>query len=57
MPYAANFTTEMAREVEVQTCFDRDKEKMAALRYLRVKISLEEDDLPTVFPVVEAMLM
>ena len=32
-------------------------EKMAALGYPGAKISLKEDDVPTLFPVVEAMLM
>ena len=31
--------------------------KGAALGYLVAKISLKEDDVPTLFPVVEAMLM
>ena len=30
---------------------------MAALNYHGAKISLKEDDVPTLFPVVEAMLM
>ena len=30
---------------------------MAALGYPGAKISLKEDDVPTLFPVVEAMLM
>ena len=30
---------------------------MAALGYPAAKISLKEDDVPTLFPVVEAMLM
>ena len=30
---------------------------MAALGYPRAKICMKEDDVPTLFPVVEAMLM
>ena len=32
-------------------------EKVAALGYPDAKMSLKEDDVPTLFPVVEAMLM
>ena len=40
-----------------KNCFDRDPGKMAALGYPGAKISLKEDDVPTLFPLLEVMLM
>lgn len=40
-----------------KACYDRDPEKMAARGYFGAKISLKEYDVPTLIPVVEAMLM
>ena len=42
---------------EAQTYFEHDLEKMAGLGYPGAKISLKEDNVPTLFPVAEAMLM
>ena len=42
-------------QVDESTCFDLEPEKMAALGYPGVKISLKEDDVPTLFPVVDAI--
>ena len=58
---AANFAKETEafklQAGEAQTCFDRDPEKMAALGNSGAKIALKEHDVPTSFPVVEAMSM
>ena len=35
------------------TCSDRHREKVAALGYPSANTSLTEDDVPTVFPVVD----
>ena len=55
--HAAHSAKEIALENKAQTCFDRDPEKMAALGYPGAEKYLKEDDVPTLFPVVEAMLM
>ena len=38
---------------EAQTYSDRNPQKMAVLGYPGAKISLKEDDVPTLFPVVD----
>ena len=40
-----------------KSCFDRDPKKMAALGWVRARISLKQDAVPTIFPVVEALLV
>ncbi|KAI0216184.1 hypothetical protein LSAT2_031773 [Lamellibrachia satsuma] len=40
-----------------KSCFGRDPKKMAALGWVGAKVSLKQDAVPTIFPLVEAVLV
>ena len=40
-----------------KSCFGRDPKKMAALGWVGAKVSLKQDAVPTMFPLVEAVLV